>query len=327
MEGPKPAETEAAKSLEKIVFFGTPAFAVPSLEALIRSGRPPIRVVTQPSRPSGRGRRLQAPPVAQVAEAHGIPVLQPRRVRARPFLKSMEELGPQLAVVVAFGQIFPQALLDIPEHGCINVHASLLPAYRGAAPIQAALAAGEDTTGVTTMQMDAGMDTGPMLLERSLPIGEKETAEELSERLAVLGGELLLETLEALEEGRLRPRPQGEEGVSYAPQIRKGDGRVDWSSTACELSCRLRAFTPWPGLTAELRGDPVKILEAEPLPPSAEGEGTPGEYLALRGDHLAIRCAAETTLGVARLQRAGRKPLAARDFANGERLKPGETFR
>lgn len=343
MGGPERLEQQESSGksgrLERLVFFGTPDFAVPSLEALIRSGRRPMRVVTQPSRRSGRGRRFQAPPVAQAAERHGIPVLQPRRVREPDFLDTVAQLEPQLAVVVAFGQIFPRSLLDIPEHGCLNVHASLLPAYRGAAPIQAAIAAGEPSTGVTTMKMDEGMDTGPMLLKRSLTIGESETAEELSRRLAALGGEALLETLEALEGGHLCPEPQGEEEASYAPQIRKEDGRVDWSVTAEELSNRLRAFTPWPGLTAGFRGNPVKLLQAEPVslpasaalaaasPGDAGGSFTmPGCYLGLAGDHLAIRCGGDLALGVRRLQRAGRKPLDARDFVNGERLAPGETF-
>ena len=319
------------KGLERIVFFGTPEFAVPSLEALLDSGREPILVVSQPSRPSGRGRKLQAPPVARLAQRRGIPVLQPRRVRSKAFLDTMRELRPQLAVVVAFGQIFPQKLLDIPDHGCINVHASLLPAYRGAAPIQAAIAAGEERTGVTIMKMDAGMDTGPMLGKAALEIGPEETAEELSGRLARLGGKILLSTLEALEEDRLRAEAQGEEGVSYAPQIRREDGLVDWTVTAEELAGRLRAFTPWPGLTAVLRGERVKLLRAEALAADAgggeaEGPSEAGRYLGLRGGRLAVRCGGGTVLGVGRLQRAGRKPLAARDFANGERLVVGERF-
>ncbi len=323
------------KGLERIVFFGTPAFAVPSLEALIDSGRTPVLVVSQPSRPSGRGRKLQVPPVAQVAEDRGIPIAQPRRVRNKAFLETIRQLRPQLGVVVAFGQIFPQKLLDIPEYGCINVHASLLPAYRGAAPIQAVIAAGEERTGVTTMKMDAGMDTGPILHKAALEIGPTETAQDLAGRLARLGGDVLRATLEALERGELHEEPQGEEGVSYAPQIRKEDGLVDWSLSAESLSCRLRAFTPWPGLTARLRGERVKLLQAESLqegPEGASGEeageeaAEPGQFLGLLGEQLAIRCAGGTTLSVRRLQRAGRKPLAARDFVNGERLIVGERF-
>ena len=261
----------------------------------------------------------------------GIPVTQPRRVRDPAFLETISRLEPDLAVVVAFGQIFPKNLLELPRYGCINVHASLLPAYRGAAPIQAAIAAGDRETGVTTMKMDVGMDTGPMLLKRSLRIGEGETAVELSERLATLGGQALIATLDALEKGTLEPEPQGTEGVSYAPLIRKEDGRVDWSLPALRLYNLLRAYTPWPGLTARLRGEPVKLLEAEPWSPSpvTGDESTkraPGEILGLDEDHLAIRCGEDSTLGVTRLQRAGRKPLSAQDFFNGERLVAGERF-
>lgn len=317
--------------LQRIAFFGTPEFAVPTLEALVATDRTPVIVVTQPPRPSGRGQKLRQPPVAKVAESLGLPLLQPKRVRKASFLEPFADLRIEVAVVVAFGQIFPTSLLSLPEHGCINVHASLLPAYRGAAPIQAALAAGDERTGVTTMQMEEGLDTGPMLLQESLEIGRRETAGELAPRLAALGGALLVKTLERLEAGVLTAIPQPEDGVSYAPRIKKEDGRVDWSLTASGLANRLRAFTPWPGLTASLGGTPVKIIAAEPVAPQKvpyPGLGTaePGEVLGVHGGRLLIACGEGTVLGVERLQKAGRRAVEATAFVNGERLSPGASF-
>jgi len=237
-------------ALDRILFFGTPEFAVPTLAALVAAGRVPALVVTQPARPAGRGQRPQDPPVARWAREHGLAVAMPERVRDPAFLEAAAALAPDVAVVVAFGQIFPRALLDLPRYGCINLHASLLPRWRGASPIQAAVAAGDARTGVATMLMEAGLDTGPILLEEATEIDAEETAGELSRRLAEAGGPLMVRTLQELERGSLVPRPQAAEGATYAPRLTRESGRVDWSFTAPEIHHRLRAYTPWPGLTA-----------------------------------------------------------------------------
>ena len=315
-------------AIDRIVFFGTPEFAVPTLAALVAAGRVPVCVVTQPSRPAGRGQRPQDPPVARWAREHGLPVAQPERVREPAFLAELAALSPDVAVVVAFGQIFPRALLDLPRLGCVNLHASLLPRWRGASPIQAALAAGDARTGVSTMRMEAGLDTGPVLLEEATEIGPQETAGELSRRLAEAGGGLMVRTLQELEGDRLVPRPQSPDGATYAPRLTRESGRVDWSLAAREIHHRLRAYTPWPGLTAELRGAPLKIAAAEVLEGGAEG--APGTYLGLRDGRLAVVCGGGTVpggvLGIAELQRPGKRALRAADFANGERLQAGERF-
>ncbi len=311
--------------IDRILFFGTPEFAVPTLAALVAARRVPVRVVTQPSRPAGRGQQLLDPPVARWAREHGIEVMQPEKVRHPSFLEAAAALAPDIAVVVAFGQIFPRALLDLPRLGCVNLHASLLPRWRGASPIQAALAAGDARTGVTTMQMDEGMDTGPILLEETVEIGPEETAGELSRRLAERGGELMVRTLDLLERGGIEPRPQAADGITYAPRLTRESGRVDWGLTARQIHDRLRAYTPWPGLTSELRGGPVKIVAAEPVDEAAEG--APGVILGLRGGRLlAVACGDGTVLGLAELQRPGKRALRAADFMNGERLRAGESF-
>ena len=310
--------------IDRILFFGTPDFAVPTLAALVAAGRAPVRVVTQPARPVGRGHRLQDPPVAAWARAQGFEVMQPERVRSPVFLEEAAALAPDVAVVVAFGQIFPRALLDLPAHGCINLHASLLPRWRGASPIQAAVAAGDARTGVTTMRMEEGLDAGPILLQEETEIGAEETADELSRRLAGMGSSLVVRTLERLETGDLAARPQPAEGVTYAPRLTRDSGRVDWRLTAREIRDRGRAFTPWPGLTAELRGEPVKVTAA------GVGEGAagapPGTILGLREGRLAVACSGGTVLEISALQRPGKRALSAADFVNGERLQAGETF-
>ncbi len=308
----------------KLLFFGTPAFAVPTLEALERAGRAPARVVTQPARPVGRGRKLRQPAVAEWALERGIPVAQPKRVRARSFRELVAADRPEAVVVVAFGQIFPGSLLELPPLGCVNLHASLLPAYRGAAPIQAALAAGETETGVTTMLMEKKLDAGPILLQRRVPIGPEETTPELAERLAGIGAGLVVETLDRLEAGEIEPRPQDDSLASFAPLLSKDDGRVDWRLRAVEIFNLLRAYTPWPGLTSTLRDEPVKIGRGRPIDSGSEAE--PGELLGVRDGRLAVACGGGTAFGIEVLQRPGRKALGAAEFANGERLRPGERF-
>lgn len=308
----------------RLVFFGTPEFAVPTLEALVGAGRRPLAVVTRPARPVGRGQAVAQPPVAQCAERHGLPLLQPERVKTDEFLTAMRALEPDAFVVVAFGQIFPQALLDVPRLGSINVHASLLPRWRGASPIQAALAAGDLVTGVTTMRMEAGLDTGPMLERAELPIGEEETAAELTPRLAHLGAELLVHTLDGLAAGMLRATPQPAEGVTYAPMIKKTDGLVDWQLPARSLADRARAFDPWPGLEANLDGRPVKLAGvAEVAARTTEPAGT---VLGVQHGALRVAAGAGTVVAVKSLQRPGKRALSGADFANGERLRPGARF-
>ena len=310
-------------ALDRILFFGTPELAVPTLAALVEAGRAPVAVVTQPARPVGRGLKLQDPPVGTWARERGLPVLQPYRVRDPAFLAEAEALAPDVAVVVAFGQIFPPSLLRLPKHGCINLHASLLPRWRGAAPIQAAIAAGDPVTGVTTMLMEEGLDTGPMLLREETEIGPEETAGELAKRLADLGGRLMVRTLEALNQ--IVPQPQDAALATYAPRLTRESGRVDWTLPARAIADRLRAFTPWPGLSAYLRGEPVKLVRVEVLQ-GDPAEGEPGGILGMREGRLAVAAGEGTVLGISELQRPGRKALRAVDFANGERLRPGESF-
>jgi methionyl-tRNA formyltransferase len=336
-----------------LVFFGTPEFAVPTLEALAAVDRMPALVVTQPSRPAGRGNQPQPPPVARWAREHGLPLLQPERVRSPELIAELATLRPAVAVVVAFGQIFPRELLLLPAHGCLNLHASLLPLYRGAAPIQAAIAAGDERTGVTVMRMEEGLDSGPILLQAETAIGAAETAGELSARLAALGAGLMVAALDRLERGDQAESPQDAARATLAPRLRRASARISWSLTAAELSNQLRAHTPWPGMTAELRGAPIKLLRALPLPPPppaplsvgaisgvpgvpgvsgvpaaspASGPAEPGTYLGLTPAGIAVACGAGTALAVSELQRPGRKAQRAGDFVNGERLRPGERF-
>lgn len=315
-----------AAKLENIVFFGTPEFAVPTLDALVAAGRKPVLVVTPPSRPAGRGRDVQEPAVAEAARRHGLEVAQPERVREPELIERLRGLEPDLFVVVAFGQIFPAALLDLPEHGSINLHASLLPKYRGASPIQSAVAAGEKKTGVTTMLMEEELDTGPILLQEEVEIRRSETAGELSARLAKLGGRLMVETLEALEKGKLKPRKQRDESASYASKFSKEDGRTNWALEAEELYNRMRAFDPWPGMTAHFKGRPVKVLWGVPMSWEKGPSGFTGTYLGLRQGKMAILCGGDTVFGIEELQRPGKTPQRAADFVNGERMRVGERF-
>jgi methionyl-tRNA formyltransferase len=306
----------------RVAFFGTPEFALPTLAALVESGRPPAIVVTRPARPAGRGRQMQEPPVARWARRHGLPVAQPRRVGDPEFLAALRALDPEVAVVAAFGQIFPRSLLAVPRLGCVNLHGSLLPRWRGAGPVAAAIAAGDPVTGVTTMLMEEALDSGPILLQEEARIGQRETAAELGARLAALGGPLVVRTLEALERGAIQPRPQDESQASYAPRLQRADARADWAAPAAALDRRLRAQTPWPGLESTLRGAPVKFLRARPAPRPADG--APGEILGLDDSAIRVACGDGSALLVEELQRPGRRALSGSDFWNGERLRPGE---
>ena len=313
-------------AVEKLVFFGTPEFALPALDALEAAGRRPALVVTQPPRPAGRGKQEHEPPVADWARERGLPVAQPESVKDAAFLAELAKLAPDVAVVVAFGQIFPPALLALPKRGCINLHASLLPKFRGASPVQAALLAGERKTGVTTMLMEEGLDTGPILLQEETLIRSYETTGRLSERLAKLGGEVMVETLSQLVAGKLKPRRQRDESASYSPRITKRDGKLNWALTAEELYNRLRAFTPWPGLTTHFRSQPLKLVWGLPMTWEEAPFGGTGTYLGLRQGRLAVLCGGGTIFGIEEVQRAGKKPIRSSDFANGERLRVGERF-
>ncbi len=307
----------------RIAFFGTPAFAVPTLDALINRGENICAVVTQPDRPVGRGQRVSQSPVHVHAAEAGLAVLQPEKVRSPDFINSMKALDPDVAVVVAYGQIIPRSLLDIPRHGFLNVHASLLPAYRGAAPINWALINGEPETGVTIMQLDEGMDTGDMLLKESVPVSPKDTALTLHDRLAELGARLMAQALDMLREGALTPVPQNDAEASYAPLLKKQDGRIDWTADAAQIHNRIRGMTPWPGCFTFLRGKRVKIHNAEPL--QNVSPEPPGQILKAGPDSVLVT-AGSGCLAIYELQLEGKKQMAAAEFVRGNRVVPGESF-
>ncbi len=305
----------------RLVFFGTPEFAVPSLEALVAAGHQILAVITQPDRPAGRGCKLAPPPVRTAVLRLGLPVHQPEHIRRPEFVQWLRELGPEAMVVVGYGKIIPQSIIDIPPHGIVNLHASLLPKYRGAAPIEWAMAHGETRTGVTTMLIDAGLDTGDILLQRETCIGEEETAVELRIRLAVMGAELLVETLRGLEAGKILPRPQDHSQATLAPMLRKEDGRIDWNWTATQIANRVRAFVPWPGTYSWLHGKLLHIWRARPAAVSASGP--PGSLHVGKGQ-LWVSCGAATMLEIFELQLEGRRRLCAAEFLRGMRLAENE---
>jgi methionyl-tRNA formyltransferase len=301
----------------RTVFFGTPEFAGASLKALLDDGVPVPLVVTQPDRPVGRHPAPRPSIVAAIAAEAGLPVEKPETLKTNPdFVAKLAAVEPEVLAVVAYGRILPAEILELPRLGAVNVHASLLPRWRGASPVQAAILAGDTVTGVATMRMERGLDTGPIYLERRVPIGARETAGELSERLALLGGQLLVETLEALAAGPLPARPQTGE-ATVCRTIRREDALVDWERSAVELARRLRAFTPWPGLYTFLEGERVKILEAGES--DASPDAPPGT-LALLGGELVAAAGGGTALRIDRLQRAGRNPVAGPEFARAARL-------
>jgi methionyl-tRNA formyltransferase len=302
----------------RLVFMGTPAFACPTLQRLVDHGDDILAVVTQPDRPKGRGQQLTPPPVKSLAAAHGIPVIQTARVRAPEFIEAMEELKPDLIVVVAFGQILPKALLDIPHYGCINVHASLLPRYRGAAPINWCIINGETETGVTTMQMDVGLDTGDMLVRKSTPIEPDEDASSLHDRLAVIGAEALAQTLDLLRSGELVPEKQDDSRSCYAPMLKKDDGLIDWNRPPQVIRNLVRGLVPWPGAFTHLDGASLKIYRAL----SACGSGLPGTVLSAGKDGIEVACQGGSIM-VQELQLEGRKRLTAAEFLAGCRIAPG----
>ena len=282
--------------------------------------------MSQPSRPKGRKGHLSDPPVIVSAREQGIETEQPASVADDRFLARLQELEPSVAVVVAFGQIFRRELLNLPTHGCINLHASLLPKYRGAAPIQAAIVAGERATGVTTMQMDEGLDSGDILLQRRVPIDDQETAAELAPRLARAGGDLMVETLDRLRAGSLSPSPQDDKLATVAPRLSKEDGRIDWDRSATEIFNQIRGLSPWPGTWSLLRDKSVKIVWATVRETSLSAAAPPGTVLGVELGTLNVACGGRSVLAVETLQRPGRKAVDGAAFVNGERLEHGERF-
>ncbi|MFA5515810.1 MAG: methionyl-tRNA formyltransferase [Desulfuromonadales bacterium] len=302
----------------RTVFMGTPEFSLPTFEGLLAAQVRLVAVFSQPDRPKGRGNQLAAPPVKELALQHGIPVFQPAKLRQPSAVEQLRQLAPDLIVVVAFGQILPQSVLEIPRYGCINVHASLLPRYRGASPINKAILEGETVAGVTTMLMEAGLDTGPMLVKKSTPIGAAETAGELSDRLALLGREAMEETLSRLCAGTLRPEVQDDTQSSYAPMLQKEDGRIDWRRSAAAIHNQVRGLDPWPGAFTFLDGELLKIARTAAEP----GNGPPGAVLEAGKDGLRIACG-EGTLRIGALQLPGKKRLAAEEFLRGRPVPLG----
>jgi methionyl-tRNA formyltransferase len=305
----------------RVVFMAGGAFAIPSLEALVAAGHEVAALVTQPDRASGRGLALVSPKVKPVAERHGIPVLQLARVRAPEAQEALRQLAPELQVVVAFGQILPRAVIDIAPRGTVNVHASLLPRLRGAAPIQWAIANGDTETGVTTMQIDEGLDTGPLLLSRALAIGPEETAAELETRLAQLGGELLVETLAGLESGMVAPVAQDAARATHAPLLRKEDGRVDFTLSAHAIACRARGFNPWPGAYTSHEGRLLKLLRVREVEGDSRAEA--GHVVELSSKGITVACGPGSLLLLEEVQPESRKAMRAAAWAQGARLRLG----
>ncbi len=305
-----------------LIFAGTPEFAARALAALLASRHQVIGALTQPSRPAGRGLVSASSPVKRLALEHGIPVEQPASLKDILAQEQLRDLRPDAIVVAAYGLILPQAVLDIPRLGAINIHASLLPRWRGAAPIERALLAGDRETGISIMQMDAGLDTGAVMLREAVSIRDEDTAGSLHDRLAELGARLVVQALDALESGRLKAVPQSPGGAIYAEKIAKGEARIRWQDSAEAVWRRMRAFNPSPGAAARIRGIELKLWQGTPVP---DPGGAPGEVLRVSSDGVQVACGQGSIL-VTEFQRAGAKRLPARDFLRGFPLLPGERF-
>ena len=308
----------------RIVFCGTPQFAVPSLKHFLSlADFQIVGAFTQPDRPQGREKTVLCPPVKQVALEAGIPVHQPEKIRAAESETILRELAPDAIAIIAYGQIIPARLLDIPKLGWINLHASLLPKYRGAAPIQWAIANGETKTGVTTMRIDAGMDTGEIVLQEELTIGPSETTPELAARLAAAGAPLMERTLRGLADGSLRLRAQDHSLATAAPPLKKEDGGIRWTRSAAEIFDRQRAFTPWPGIFTKFRGQSCQLLG---VPAEGLRQDVPVGTLVWDGKELKVVCGGGSLLRVTHVKVEGRKQLTAPEFCNGARIAAGERF-
>jgi methionyl-tRNA formyltransferase len=306
----------------RLVFLGSPDFAVPTLEHILEAGHQVLTVVTQPDRPRGRGQELAASPIKQAAERLGLSVYQPEQIKPPEVAEFLASLRPEAMVVVGYGKIIPQTIIDIPPHGIINVHASLLPKYRGAAPVQWAIANGDVRTGVTTMRIDAGLDTGDILLQAEARIGEEETALELSERLASMGAALLAETLRSLHAGGLVARKQDSSIASYARLLKKEDGLVDWTRPAGEIHNRVRGFLPWPGCYTGFRGNLLHIWRTRLSDPMG---GASGSLHPAKG-RLRVTCGQGASLELLELQLEGRKRMSTAAFLNGQHLLDNEVL-
>jgi methionyl-tRNA formyltransferase len=304
----------------RLIFFGTPEFAVLPFYSLLNSEHSVLAVVTQPDRKRGRGAHVSRTPVKTAAQESGITVLQPERVSEPDFISDVQSFQPSVIVVAAYGQILPSEIINLPEYGCVNIHASLLPMFRGAAPVNWAIIRGEKETGVTTMLMDEGMDTGPVLLKRETGILAEDTAGSLSQRLSGIGAEVLLETLKGLELGNLVPAPQTGE-VSYAPLLKKTDGLISWSGTARELSDFIRGMNPWPGAYSFLKGERIKILRAIPL----EGDAEPGMIVKISKDEL-LAGTGKGLLSIREIQPPGKKAMPVTAFLQGRAFREGISF-
>ena len=302
----------------RIVFAGTPEFAVPPLAALVQSSHEVVGVLTQPDRPAGRGRNLSASAVKEFALENSLSLAQPQTLRTPEGRAALEAWRPDVLVVVAYGLILPPEALAIPKHGCLNIHASLLPRWRGAAPVQRAILEGDTETGVTIMQMDAGLDTGPILLQRTLPISDADDSVSVLDKLAALGAPALLEVLSSIESGSVSARAQPSDGATYAQKIEKSEARIDWRRSAAEIDRQIRAFRPWPIAETTHRGEQVRVHRARALAVAAVTPRPPGSILGLTDDLLLVACG-EAVLGISELQRAGRRSMTAREFANGLR--------
>ena len=305
----------------RIIFMGTPDFAVPSLEALLQSDDTVVGIVTQPDKPKGRGQTMAASPIKQVAEKAGVPIAQPVKMKDPAFLDVLRAWQSDFIVVTAFGRILPQIILDLPSKGCVNVHGSLLPKYRGAGPIQWALINGERETGITTMMMDAGMDTGAMLLQQRVAIDPDETAGSLSTKLAKVSGPLLIETLRRLKEGTLTPQPQDHSQATMAPLLKKEDGQIDWTASANEIANRIRGLSPWPGAFSYAGGERWTIWKAHPLQDSS-ADGEPGTAVAVTKDAVHV-ATGRGLLAVTELQPANSRRMSVQQYIAGHRLSPG----
>lgn len=302
----------------RIIFMGTPEFACPTLQTLLDRNENVVAVFTQPDRPKGRGQKLQPPPVKELALQHDIPVHQPPKVRAPEAIEQIRGLQPDLIVVVAFGQILPKTLLDIPPRGCVNVHASLLPRYRGAAPLNWCIVNGETETGVTTMLMDAGLDTGPMLLKKATPIGPDEGIQALHDRMSHLGAELLGETLDGLKTGQITAEAQDDSLSCYAPLLKKEHGLIDWQRPAVELHNQVRGLSIWPGTVTFLENAPLKLYRTS----IGRGTGLPGSIIAAGKNGIEVACG-QGSLIIHELQAAGSKKMEAASFLAGHPLALG----
>jgi len=304
----------------RIVFAGTPDFSVPALQALLDSPHRVVAVYTQPDRPAGRGRKLMASPVKQVAETAGIPVYQPPTLKDDAAVQELAALAPDLMVVVAYGLLLPQRVLDIPRLACVNIHASLLPHWRGAAPIQRALQAGDAATGVAIMRMEAGLDTGPVYLARDTAIGERETGGQLHDRLSILGAEALMAALPGIADGTLMPQAQDDERATYAHKLNKGEGLIDWGLAARQIDLQVRAFNPWPVAFTTLGGETLRIWEAEPLPGGDAGSTHPGTVSAVSRAGIDVTTG-DGILRLLVLQPPGKRAMTAAEFLSARTLE------